>query len=427
MRPHPIAWLTLSCSSLAACRTAESVSAPDSAAPPAPAVSEPAVVQDEAYWLAQELKGAPYARDTAPALAALAPRELSGNEADERALRAFDALSEKEQRDLLDWFTVECEKLATFQGSLIRYVLEHAPRPAAEWPGLAPLVWYDEHEHSPAHPIPRVPLAAGSPEVAAVRNRILGAPGTRRLDGGWLVDYAARGLVRLPHQDDPRRVFWNGLLGMEPDWDLAEALVELELDDGSLQSGFAAFGHAYSDRWGGVYPGVTLYDAHASLLQIEMPDVDTLGLVHELLGDWQTWAAPVPAEQHEALYARIAELFRPLHRHRGLRTNLARTYLRGNAELRDSYRFNLDNFHALWESVRSDPAALRAKLPDAEGWRDFLQGWDDTLRADPVLFAGGTNRHATLDREAQSVRATLLRVLEEYGALDEIEKLPPFE
>jgi hypothetical protein len=214
---------------------------------------------------------------------------------------------------------------------------------------------------------------------------------------------------------------------MEPDWDLAEALVELELDDGSLQASFAAFAHAYTDRWGGIYPGVTLYDAHASRTQIEMPDVDALGLVHDLLGDWQTWVAPVPAEQHDALYAKIAELFQPVMRHRGLRTNVARTYLRGNAELRDSYRFNLDNFHALWESVRSDPAALRAKLPDAAGWRDFLQGWDDTLRADPLLLAGGTNRHATLDREAQSVRATLLRLLEEYGALDRIEKLPPFE
>jgi hypothetical protein len=423
MRLHPIAWLTL-CSSLTACRTAESVSAPDSAAHAAP---EPVVVQDEAYWRAQELKGAPYARDTAPALAALPPRELSGDEADERARRAFAALTEKEQKDLLDWFTVECEKLNTFQGSLIRYVLEQAPRQAAEWPELAPLAWYDEHEHTPAHPIPRVPLAAGSPEVVAVRNRILSAPGPRQLDSGWLVDYAARGLVRLPHQADLLRVFRNGLLGMEPDWDLAEALVELELDDGSLQASFAAFAHAYTDRWGGIYPGVTLYDAHASRTQIEMPDVDALGLVHELLGDWQTWVAPVPAEQHDALYAKIAELFQPVMRHRGLRTNLARTYLRGNAELRDSYRFNLDNFHALWESVRSDPAALRAKLPDAAGWRDFLQGWDDTLRADPLLLAGGTNRHATLDREAQSVRATLLRLLEEYGALDRIEKLPPFE
>jgi hypothetical protein len=61
----------------------------------------------------------------------------------------------------------------------------------------------------------------------------------------------------------------------------------------------------------------------------------------------------VPAEQHEALYGHIGGLFKALLRHRGLRTNLARTYLCGSAELRDSYANNLDNFHALWESVGS--------------------------------------------------------------------------
>jgi hypothetical protein len=261
----------------------------------------------------------------------------------------------------------------------------------------------------------------------AVRNQILSAPGSRQLDSGWMVDYAARGLVRLPHQNDPRRVFENGLLGMAPDWDLAEALVELALDDGSLQKSFQAFGHAYTDRWGGVYPGVTLYDAHASHTQIEMPDVDCLGLAHDLLGDWQTWTSPVPAEQHTDFYAKIEELFRAVSRHRGLRTNLARTYLCGNAELRDNYMHNIDNFHALWESVSSRPADLFPKLPNGEGWRDFLQGWDDTLVADQDLAFRGMRRHAALDRDAHRVRATLIRLLGEYGAFTRIETLPPFD
>jgi hypothetical protein len=176
---------------------------------------------------------------------------------------------------------------------------------------------------------------------------------------------------------------------------------------------------------------VTLYDAHSSALAyqvtVEMPDVDTLGIVHDLLGDWDTWKAPVPGEQHDALYGRLTELLRPLLHHRGLCTNLARTYLCGNAELRDRYMHNLDNFHALWESVASDPAALQAKLPDEAGWHDFLQGWDDTLAANPEILYRGTSRHATLDRETHRVRATLLRLLDEYGAIARVEQLPPFD
>jgi len=414
---------------LAACHTPAPAAPPAEAAPAEPAAAAPPAAHpaDHAAAMQQELRGAPFARERSASLSVVVPREPSGADADGRARRAFEALTPEEQADLLDWFTVECEKLRTFQVTLIQYVVRAAERDPASWPALEASPWYDAKTHSPGQPIPREPLAAEANEVVAVRNQILAAVGTRRLDSGWMVDYAQRGLVRLPHQKDPRRVFENALLGMAPDWDLAEALVELGLDDGTQQKGFQAFAHAYTDRWGGVYPGVTLYDAYASQTTVEMPDVDTLGLVHELLGDWDTWKAPVPAEQHEALYSRIADIFRPLLRHRGLRANLARTYLCGSAELRDSYSNNLDNFHALWESVASEPAQLKARLPDAEGWAAFLQGWDDTLNASPELFLKGTSRHATLERDAQRVRATLLRLLGEYGAFARIETLPPFD
>jgi hypothetical protein len=408
----------------------ELAAAPPPAPPEVPSTPEPAsapVESDPQPWIKLEMRGAPYARAYTDQLAVLPPRELSGVAANERARRAFLALSDKERRDLLEWFTVECEKSNTFQGTLIRYILDGEERAKDSWPALTAPSWYDPKVHALGQPIPRSPLASDADEVVAVRNSILSAPGARTLDSGWMVDYPERTLVRLPHQDDPVRVFENGLAGMAPEWDLAEALVELRLDDGSLQKSFQAFGHAYTDRWGGVYPGITLYDAHASLSTIEMPDVDALGILHDLVGDWDTYHSPVPSEQHAELYAKIQELFRPIVRHRGLRTNLARTYLCGSAELRDSYRHNLDNFHALWESVASDPAALKPNLPNDAGWRDYLQAWDDSLRATPELFLRGTSRHAALERDAQTVRATLLRLLDEYGATARIETPPPYD
>lgn len=398
------------------------------AAPAEPAAPAPAAApESEAAATARELRGADFERQYTDTLELVVPRELGGREADERARRAFEALSVEEQRDLLLWFAAECENLRTFQHTLIRYVLDAETRPVEGWPALAPAPIYDPKVHSPGQPIPRRPLAAGSSDAVAVRNLLLSAPGTRRLDSGWMVDYAQRTLVRLPHQDDPRRMFENALLGMSPDWDLAEALVELALDDGSLQKEFTAFAHAYTDRWGGVYPGVTLYDAYASLQTIEMPDVDTLGVLHDLVGEWDLYQAPVAAHQHEELYAKTGAIFKRLIRHRGLRTNLARTYLCGTAELRDGYGNNLDNFHALWESVSSDPATLAAQLPDDAGWRDYLQAWVDRCAAEPELLMKGTLRHAQLAREELAVRATILRLLGEYGAYARIETLPPFD
>jgi hypothetical protein len=382
----------------------------------------------ERGWVAEEMRGADFARQYTDTLELVVPRELAGPEADGRARRAFLALTPTEQLDLLDWFTVECEKLRSLQNTLIRYVLDAEGAPPREsWPALAPAPIYEPTLHAPGQPIPRRPLAAEAPDAIAVRNQLLSAPGVRRLDSGWMVDYAARGLVRLPHAAEPVRVFENALLGMAPDWDRAEAMVELALDGGALQTEFTVFAHAYTDRWGGVYPGVTLYDACASLQTIEMPDVDTLGIVHDLFGDWTTYTSPVPAEQHEELYGRTSAVSNRLIRYRGLRTNLARTYLCGTTELRDGYAHNLDNFHALWESVSSTPAALAAQLPDDAGWRDYLQAWADRCVTEPELLLKGTQRHAQLEREQLAVRATMLRLLGEYGAYAKLETLPPFD
>lgn len=396
---------------------------------PAAPLDAPAAQEPEPGWNAsirRELEGADFERQYTDTLELVPPRELSGAEADGRARRAFLALNESEQRDLLDWFTVESAKLGTFQGTLIRYVVDAYTPPEGGWPALAPAPIYDPQVHAPGQPIPRRPLAAAAPDAIAVRNQLLSAPGVRRLDSGWMVDYAAHGLVRLPHQDDPVRVFENALLGMAPDWDLAEALVELTLDSGALQKEFAAFAHAYTDRWGGVYPGVTLYDAYAADLTVEMPDVDTLGIVHDLFGDWEVYTAPVPPDQQADLYARTGDVSRRLIRHRGLRTNLARTYLCGSAELRDSYAGNLDAFHALWDGLNADPARLAAELPDDAGWRGYLQGLLERTQNEPDFWLRGTQRHAQLERDAQAVRATMLRLLNEYEAYKKIEELPPF-
>lgn len=439
MRHHPLlALVVLSASCVASdappsefeglASTSAPVQPESAVAPAEPLAAEPAGEAADQGWVAQEMRGADFARQYTDTLELVVPRELAGPEADGRARRAFLALTPTEQLDLLDWFTVECEKLRSFQNTLIRYVLDAETCPSREsWPALAPAPIYDAALHAPGQPIPRRPLAAEAPDAIAVRNLLLSAPGVRRLDGGWMVDYAARGLVRLPHQADPVRVFENALLGMAPDWDLAEAMVELTLDSGALQTEFTVFAHAYTDRWGGVYPGVTLYDAYSSLQTIEMPDVDTLGILHDLFGDWTTYLSPVPAEQHDELYARTNEVAKRLIRHRGLRTNLARTYLCGTTELRDGYAHNLDNFHALWESVGSDAATLAAQLPDDAGWRAYLQDWADVLTAEPELFMKGTLRHAQLEREQQAVRATMLRLLGEYGAFAKLETLPPFD
>jgi hypothetical protein len=220
-------------------------------------------------------------------------------------------------------------------------------------------------------------------------------------------------------------LFHNALAGFPPDLDLAVALIERALDDGKEQSALAAFAHAYTDRTGTVYPGITLYDALSSGLEIEMPDVDVLGVIHELSNDWKTWIAPVPDSQHRALYGKYGEHYAAAKQHRGLRTALATTFLSGTIALRDGYTGNRDRLHAWWDEHASTPEALAKELPSSAKWASFLEGWSKRIDDSADLTQRGIVRRATLDADAARVRQTVVLVLGEVGALGRKSRPPP--
>ena len=213
----------------------------------------------------------------------------------------------------------------------------------------------------------------------------------------------------------PERIFANALLGFPPDLDLAEALVERDLDDGAEKKALAAFGHAYTDRDGGVYPGITLYDVWNSGVEFETPDVDTLAIVHVMLGDWKTWHAPVDPSKHDKLFETIGGVFVGAQRHRALRHALASTFLEGSATLGDGYQASLDNFHALWEDARSTPAELLPRLPASAKRDAFLAEWTKRCKSDKKLWTAALGRHRTLDSDGEAVRTLVLRILDEFA------------
>jgi hypothetical protein len=340
---------------------------------------------------------------------------------DERAKRAWATLSGTEKRDAIDYFALEAGKLDTLQASLVRFVLQAQDRDFGLWPAAGPVPAFSSKEHTPENDVPRHELGADSAAVRDFRKIVFKRVPERRLRSSWTYDYATRELRRAGNWKDPDALFANALAGFPPQYDLVEALVERELDDGSEQKALAAFGHAYTDRNGGVYTGITLYDAWTSHAEIEMPDVDSLGIVHTVLGDWKTWKAPVAAGQQEALYQRIGDVYTDAHRHRSLRCAIARCYACGSAVLRDQYDLHVDTFHALWDEAHSTPAELRDKLPKPADWADFLDASFKRLQADDALSKRAADRRLTLDRNAGTVRSLMLRVLDEFGAFARLE------
>jgi len=389
--------------------------APVPAPAPAPA-PEPTPAPEPAQVLPTE-SVAIASPPTAPA-AGPAPRQRRAGapgafEREQRARELFANCSAAEKEQFLGWFEGECRALQTFQNTLLRWVLDAAADPST-CADAAPLEWFDPQTHAPAQPIPRRWVDEASPQYAQVNAQMFGGVPARRAESAWNYDYASREVRRLPGEADPDRVFHNALLGLPPGWDHAEALVEGMLDDGSLQKSHAGFARAYTDRVGNAFPGITLYDAYASRTDLEMPDVDTVGLMHVVLDDWTTYKAVVPPNQMAELYGRIGALFLDVHRQRGLRNALARAFLCGTTELRDGYQGHLDRFHALWEESNSTPELLKAKLPDSANWASTLQAWTDEMAKDELRFLRGVRRRYFLDANAEAVRALLFRLLDQF-------------
>ena len=332
------------------------------------------------------------------------------------ALRAFGELAPDDRADLADYFRLEASRLGTFQASLVEFVLGEQDRDPSAWPEEVPAPHYSSLEHTPENDIPRRVLADDAPQLARQRKTFFANRPQPSFASAWSYDYGTRGLRRHSAWKDPVRIFANGLNGIPPDLDLARALVERALDDGSQRKVLAAFDHAYTDRDGNVYPGITLHDAWSSGREIEMPDVDALGIVHDVLGDWSTWRAPVPSTQHRALYDRVGRLYEPAHVHRTLRRALAACYLEATPVPCEGYETYLDNLHALWEDCRSTPEALAKRLPEPEERSAFFEAWTATCYEKGDMFQAGLARRKTLEAEAQATRALLLRLLAEFEA-----------
>lgn len=343
-----------------------------------------------------------------------------GDPDDATLLATWEDLHADARREVVEYLELDLSHASTFQLQLARWVVRTSGiEPGLIDPAREPR-WFDPQVHAPAQPIARRPLAADSRTVRRAREEMAAAWRERPFEPAFGYDWGARQIVRLDDPRDPTRRFRAALAGLPADADLVEAHVTAWLDDGEQQAVLDAFGHLYTDRTGKAYPGITLYHAWSSGTGIEMPDVDTLGIVHVLDDEWDRWVAPVPGSQHAALYARIGEHFVPARHHRGLREALASAYLVADPSYKDGYTAgNTVGFHALWNRRSSDPHALAADLPAARDWAAYLEGVNAELAEDEELWAGGLLRRDTLASDQAFVRHRLVAIMRDLDLLPE--------
>lgn len=335
---------------------------------------------------------------------------------DAQIRKAWGFLTPAEKTEVTEWFRAEVSYLDTSQNKLIAYLIEGADRDRGEWPDAQPAPFFDPAKHAPAQPIPRKTLAFDDPKAVAARAEF--APQRDPLQRAWIYDWSTGELRHVGDERDPELLFENGLLGLPPLVDYAEALLLQRLDDGAERATLTAFAHAYTDRVGTVFPGVTLFDAWGSGAEMEMPDIDVLGVIHDVLDEWKKWKAPIPNGKQRSAYDAVEELFLNAYHHRRLREAIAANYLRGNAVAADTYAPNILAFNALWESAGGDPDKLVKELPEAKDWDKFLKNLTRDIAKKKSFREAGQNRLAWYEGERYKVKAMLVWVLTEFGAFE---------
>ncbi len=350
-----------------------------------------------------------------PSSATQTPRSPPGGpalaEPDTTRLAAFTSWDSADQHAVLAQWRESLFKAAPRTFALVERALGNGfPKPA-ELPVERPARWFDPKEHAPAQPIPRRLANLDAPDALAIRKRTEVRQPPRPERVGFHYDFGLGKVVRSEDAADPSRMVTNGFLGRHPDWDLADAAIAGAIDDGTQRAVLDAFSHAYTTRAGDVHAGVTLFDAWSSGMQVEMPDVDVLGLVHTLIGDRKkTWIAPIPGDQQPIIYERLGQEFLPARRLRTSTTNLARAYADPAPVLVDGILpTQALAFHAVWATANDDPVAVKQLLLplDDPAWDMFVGTWLRRMGQEPELLAAARAREAALAGEREHIKEAL--------------------
>lgn len=355
--------------------------------------------------------------------------EADGVPSEEALVEAWEALGEGDRAEVVEWLRAECDNAEDYRSTLEQYMLSKLDDREFDFPEAEPAPFFDPEEHTPAQIIPRRFVdPEGDKRLEKTLKGLRSGVVKKEFVPAFEYDWRRGMVVRTETAwDDPARIVTNAARGFSPYTDLVEALVCRQLDRPSpgaeaMEPYADLFGHAYADRDGRAFRGITLYNAWVSGAPLEMPDVEVLGIYHGLTDDWTTYVAPIPPRQHGELYPKIAEWSKVYRRYRALRVAIARSYLQGRARIPREYAVIRKRIHGLWESVSSDPATLAPELPAAADWGQWMN--DSVLKIDnkPEIMAGGRARAAALKESKAWTRRTLYGILREYGAFKEPSK-----
>ena len=342
----------------------------------------------------------------------------TGPTGDEASLRAsWERLNAQQRKEVCELFELECRKLPAPQARTIYWLLDNEPTDRGYWNPESKAPLYAAAEHAPAYILERIPLPEDDPRLEEQRALLTPEVSPRQLRSAFRYDWALGTVVRTGDPLDPEYIFENALNGYFPGQDLARAIALKDLDDGSERKGLAAFNHTYAWNEGEVFEGITLYDAFLHGRDVDLSDVDALGLLHDTLGDWETWVSPI-ADQ-DGLYAVLSAEFKPIRQFRELRESVVDALLQGRSIRRNAYHMRQLQFHALWIQVEFDPKAMAKLLPTRAEHEARLEEWSKLSVQNVPLYSQAQDRVRRFDKDLRYIERVLARQMARVEAQGE--------
>ncbi len=270
---------------------------------------------------------------------------------------------------------------------------------------------FDPKKYTPKVPLERVLIKKDSAKHKRTRKSFPVPVYLPHLNRAVAYDWCLGEIVRIKDSLSYEEVFENYLYGYAPGSDDALAQVLRSFDEISKIRKYADwFGHAYCDRTGGVYEGITLYQAWYSGKTVEVPDIDALPFAWHIQKKTR-YRTPLNGRPRDRLYQAIRDSALKYRIHRSTCEAAAAAFIRAEPIMDGTYARLVPRFHFLLSKHDDDIEHIRNIL--RKSGRDKLIAKVDSLikKVDGPAYQVRENRKQELAFMAESLHTAALKTL----------------
>jgi hypothetical protein len=292
------------------------------------------------------------------------------SEQDQNIMRRFDGLPEDEQTRIATELQQQVLDLENPLCEAARLLLNDRKLRNAKKNDKGDLPAYSAAEFAPQLKLRTRTVKPGSRHWKSFvkSNFRQGLPDRSKL---WDWDYGPNSLLQAPTRP-PRDVVIDLLIGRWPLNGKLSAYAEGALDrDKDFDAAADYFAHAYRDRDGKVYQGISLFDIWSAQTTFGISDVESIAFMRKIAKN-DRYVSPIPASKHNRIYKQIEAQFESYREYRSLRFAIAQRFVDPNGTLPVQFRGITATFDKAWVLMEHKPRRMAAFLERHTTRSEFL-------------------------------------------------------